>query len=74
MAAGEGGAMTGHFIRVRRDGQWRNVEIEHLTGDEMTRYLDGVSEETAKNWVQSLAHWIRENVQDEVAVRHDGNA
>jgi hypothetical protein len=26
--------MTGAFLRVKRDGRWENIEVEHLTSEE----------------------------------------
>ena len=55
--------MTGLHYRVMRDGEWTNVELEHLTGAEFrelaaVRPLDG--------WAvaRALALWIRHHVAE----------
>jgi hypothetical protein len=31
--------MTGAFLRVKRDGKWQNLEVEHLTDGEREELL-----------------------------------
>jgi len=31
--------MTGAFLRVKRDGKWDNIEVEHLTDEERESIL-----------------------------------
>ena len=33
--------MTGAYFRVKRDGRWENIELEHLTRDERYECLSG---------------------------------
>lgn len=52
--------MTGAYLRVERNGEWHNIEVEHLTSaeraemfkdrqnDELLRWLDCVCEALAQ--------------------------
>jgi hypothetical protein len=31
--------MTGAYLRVKRDGKWQNLEVEHLTDEEREELL-----------------------------------
>ena len=31
--------MTGAYLRVKRDGKWESIEVEHLTDEERTSIL-----------------------------------
>ncbi len=43
--------MTGAYLRVRRDGKWCNVEVEHLTDAERTEILGGRTPEELLRWL-----------------------
>lgn len=55
--------MTGAFLRILRDSEWQNIEIDQLTDEE----LDLIEREQPNrgwSWAKFLARWIRENVRD----------
>ena len=56
--------MTGTYVRIERDGKWRNIEIEQLTDDELESFAKEHPESGWK-WAKFLVKWIRDNVQAE---------
>ena len=54
--------MTGIYVRVFRWGEWKDVEFDQLTDEEMGWHLRNFDEERLKHWLLSLAQWIRDNV------------
>jgi hypothetical protein len=57
--------MTGAFLRVKRDGSWKNIEIDQLTDEELEE-LATSQPECGWKWAKFLAKWIRENVLEGV--------
>jgi hypothetical protein len=58
--------MTGAYLRVKRDDQWQNIEIDQMTDaelDDMER-RSGDDPAYAWSWVKFLAKWIRDNVSE----------
>ena len=61
--------MTGAYVRVERDGEWMNIEIDRLTDEELAalevRYMaDGGGAGAGWVWARFLARWIRDNVTE----------
>lgn len=51
--------MTGAYLRAIRNGKWDNVEIEHLTEEELRdKFLTRPPEELV-NWIHMLCDKIR---------------
>lgn len=52
--------MTGAYLRANRNGHWINVEVEHLTNEELRdRFLHRPVEEIV-NWMSMLCEKIRQ--------------
>lgn len=52
--------MTGAYLRVQRDGQWVNVEIEYLTREELREQMLPRDQEGLLRWIEMLCTTIRE--------------
>ena len=50
--------MTGAYLRVERDGKWHNVEVEHLTPDELRQKFIDRSPEELVNWLTMLCEHL----------------
>lgn len=50
--------MTGAFLRVYRDGKWRNIEIEHLTDAERAERFDCQPPSEVMKWLNMLCRTI----------------
>ena len=46
--------MTGAYLRVKRDGKWENIEVEHLTDEE--RELTLKDDDRLMNWLHLTCH------------------
>lgn len=53
---------TGFLVRVRRDGEFRSLDVSQLEDREIDELFRDKTKEQAVGWVKSLARWIRENV------------
>ena len=52
--------MTGAYLRAQRNGHWTNVEVEHLTDEELRdKFLHRPAEELV-NWMAMLCAKIRQ--------------
>lgn len=52
--------MTGAYLRAQRNGHWTNVEVEHLTDEELRdKFLHRPPEELV-NWMAMLCEKIRQ--------------
>ena len=52
--------MTGAYLRAKRNGHWINVEVEHLTDEELRdKFLHRPAEELV-NWMSMLCAKIRQ--------------
>lgn len=52
--------MTGAYLRAQRNGHWTNVEVEHLTDEELRdKFLHRPAEEIV-NWMSMLCAKIRQ--------------
>ncbi|MER2511439.1 MAG: hypothetical protein ABTQ25_03295 [Nitrosomonas ureae] len=52
--------MTGAYLRAQRNGHWANVEVEHLTDEELRdKFLHRPAEELV-NWMAMLCAKIRQ--------------
>jgi hypothetical protein len=43
--------MTGAYLRVKRDGEWKNIEVEHLTYQERNELI-------GKRPVPEIMRWL----------------
>ena len=55
--------MTNAFVRMKRDGKWQSIEIDHLTDKELITLAE---DQPTEGWVWAmfLVMWIRDNVPD----------
>lgn len=52
--------MTGAYLRALRNGKWDNIEVEHLTEEELKdKFLQRTPEELV-NWMSMLCAKIRQ--------------
>jgi hypothetical protein len=51
--------MTGYFIRMKRDGQWQNLDVAELTDAELEQWPAATGVDGWK-WAIGLARWIRD--------------
>lgn len=57
MAGDEGAKVTGAYLRVKRDGKWCNVEVEHLTDAERREVLTRVDKgDGIWPWLDLVCH------------------
>lgn len=52
--------MTGAYLRALRDGKWCNIEVEHLTDEEIKDKFINRSPEELVNWMIMLCKKIRQ--------------
>lgn len=51
--------MTGAYLRVERDGKWQNVEVEHLTEEELkAKFLTRTPDELV-SWLNMTCSFLR---------------
>ena len=55
--------MTGAYVRIARDNEWQNIEIDQLTDQELED-LAGNRPDMGWEWAKFLAKWIRDNIDD----------
>lgn len=51
--------MTGAFMRVKRGDKWENIEVEHLTDDEIREKFATREPQELINWMIMLCEKIR---------------
>lgn len=51
--------MTGAFLRVKRDDKFENIEVEHLTEDELKEKFLSRTPEELVSWMNLLCATIR---------------
>lgn len=52
--------MTGAYLRVKRGDKWENVEVEHLTDDEIREKFATREPQELINWMIMLCQKIRQ--------------
>jgi hypothetical protein len=52
--------MTGAYLRAKRGDKWENIEVEHLTPEELREKFLRRSPEELVNWMDMLCGKIRE--------------
>lgn len=52
--------MTGAYLRAKRGDKWENIEVEHLTPEELQEKFLQRSPEELVNWMDMLCRKIRE--------------
>lgn len=62
--------MTGAYLRVKRDGSYEAIEVEHLTDDERREALGGRSAEELLRWLNLVCNKLSE-IEREHFVRVD---
>jgi hypothetical protein len=56
--------MTGYHVRMKRDGEWQNLDVAELTDAELEDW-ERVQSGDGWPWAIALAKWIRDNVKTE---------
>ena len=51
--------MTGIYLRVKRNGKFHNLEIEHLTPEELELVFKDRQSDELINWIAALTSVIR---------------
>lgn len=51
--------MTGAYLRVERDGEWHNIEVEHLTEEELKAKFLTRSPEELVGWLNMTCSFLR---------------
>lgn len=51
--------MTGAYLRVNRDGEWHNIEVEHLTEEELKAKFLTRSPEELVSWLNMTCSFLR---------------
>lgn len=64
---------TGIPIRIKRGGEWQNLDIAELTDDELENFFAPWDQRSLARWAKTLAAWIRDNVQEQPAPVTHGN-
>jgi len=59
--------MTGAYLRVKRDGKWKSVEVEYLTDNERSLLLQNRSAKELFNWIDVLCTTL---LRAEEEIRH----
>jgi hypothetical protein len=52
--------MTGAYLRVKRGDKWENIEVEHLTDDEIREKFATREPQELINWMIMLCQQVRE--------------
>jgi hypothetical protein len=52
--------MTGAYLRAKRNGKWDNVEVEHLTEEELIAKFITRPPEELVNWMSMLCAKLRQ--------------
>ena len=50
--------MTGLYLRIKRDGKFHNLEIEHLTPEELALVFKDRPSDELINWLKALTKVI----------------
>ena len=50
--------MTGAYLRVKRNGKWENIEVEHLTDQERETILK--DDDRLMQWLHIVCHKLSE--------------
>lgn len=50
--------MTGAYLRVERNGEWKNIEVEHLTDKEREKILK--DDKRLVNWLHIVCNRLSE--------------
>lgn len=51
--------MTGAYLRAKRNGKFENIEVEHLTDEELREKFLMRTPEELVNWMQMLCENLR---------------
>ena len=52
--------MTGAYLRVQREGKWKNIEVENLTDEERKERFQNSSNKELISWFQLVCHKLAE--------------
>lgn len=60
---------TGAYVRIKREGEWVNIEFDELTQEEISGFAAREADPWKKaeegwKWAKFLAKWIKENVRE----------
>ena len=51
--------MTGAYLRVERDGKWENIEVEHLTEEELDEIIGSRHKDEVMDWLKMLCERLK---------------
>lgn len=57
--------MTGFYLRVKRNGEYVNLDIAEMTDQELQDFAMSQPVNRGWTWAIALAQWIRDNVKVE---------
>lgn len=60
--------MTGGYVRIKRDGKYQSIEIEHLTDSEREEFFKDRDKEEILRWLNMLCLGVK-NIEEEYFVR-----
>lgn len=52
--------MTGAYLRVKRNDEWQNIEVEYLTDSERKELFENRSVEELMRWLNLTCHQLVE--------------
>lgn len=57
-------AECGIYVRAKRDGIWKSVDIATLDDNELMEFFSEREAAELRRWVVTLVGWIRDNVKE----------
>jgi len=51
--------MSGAYLRVKRNGKWENIEIEHLTNTELYEIIGSRDKEEIMDWLSMICRKLK---------------
>jgi hypothetical protein len=51
--------MTGAYIRVQRGDKWKNIEVEHLTAEELEAKFSKATPEEMLSWIKMFCEVLQ---------------
>ena len=51
--------MTGYYLRAKRNGEWKSIEIEYLTDKEIEQIFNKKSKQELIQWIKALKNTIK---------------
>ena len=54
--------MTGAYVRIYRNGEWQNIEIDQLNESEIDEFMKTMDTHRLVMWIKFLIKFIKNNV------------